>query len=64
MHVKLNLIEFQYVLFLVGSIGLQFWDYGGSTVITNSYIRLTSDHQSQQGILWNTLVSDQPSLTK
>ena len=43
--------------YLAGSIGLQFWDFGGSTSITNNYIRLTEDHQSQKGYLWNAIVS-------
>ena len=42
---------------LAGSVGLQFWDFGGSTMITNNHIRLTEDHQSQKGFLWNSLVS-------
>lgn len=41
--------------FQTGSMGLQFWDFGGATAITNSYIRLTSDHQSEQGNLWNNI---------
>ncbi|XP_028414980.1 VIP36-like protein [Dendronephthya gigantea] len=41
--------------FQAGTIGLQFWDFGGSTLITNNYIRLTEDHQSQKGYLWNSL---------
>ncbi|CAB4026102.1 vesicular integral-membrane VIP36 [Paramuricea clavata] len=41
--------------FQAGSMGLQFWDFGGSTMITNNYIRLTEDHQSQKGFLWNAL---------
>ncbi|XP_067656967.1 vesicular integral-membrane protein VIP36-like [Haliotis asinina] len=30
------------------------WDFQGSTLVTNQYIRLTSDHQSLQGAIWNT----------
>lgn len=30
------------------------WDYIGSTIITNSYVRLTPDHQSRKGAIWNT----------
>ncbi|CAC5422571.1 LMAN2 [Mytilus coruscus] len=30
------------------------WDFVGSTLVTNSYVRLTSDHQSRQGGIWNT----------
>lgn len=32
------------------------WDFGGSTVVTSSYVRLTPDRQSKRGILWNTVV--------
>ena len=38
-----------------------FWEFGGSTVVTSSYVRLTPDRQSKRGILWNTVVSDQPA---
>lgn len=34
-----------------------FWTFGGSTVITSNYVRLTPDRQSKKGILWNTSVS-------
>ncbi|ODM91459.1 VIP36-like protein [Orchesella cincta] len=29
------------------------WDFQGSTIVTNQYIRLTPDSRSQQGSLWN-----------
>lgn len=29
------------------------WDYGGSTMVTSNYVRLTSDKPSQAGIVWN-----------
>ncbi|XP_074640838.1 vesicular integral-membrane protein VIP36-like [Tubulanus polymorphus] len=29
------------------------WDFIGSTMVTNQYVRLTPDHQSKQGGLWN-----------
>ena len=32
------------------------WDFVGSTMVTNSHIRLTSDHQSKQGAIWNNVV--------
>ena len=38
--------------------GVPFWDYVGSTIVTNKFIRLTSDSQSLQGALWNIVVSD------
>ncbi|XP_063980277.1 vesicular integral-membrane protein VIP36 [Diachasmimorpha longicaudata] len=31
------------------------WDFMGSTMVTNDYIRLTADLQSQQGALWNSV---------
>ena len=33
-----------------------FWEFGGSTVVSSSYVRLTPDRQSKQGSLWNTVV--------
>lgn len=33
------------------------WDFMGSTMVTNNYIRLTPDLQSKQGALWNSIVS-------
>lgn len=33
------------------------WEFGGSTVVTSSYVRLTPDRQSKKGMLWNTVVS-------
>ena len=35
---------------------MPFWDFGGSTVVTSSYVRLTPDRQSKQGSLWNNVV--------
>ncbi|XP_003384673.1 PREDICTED: vesicular integral-membrane protein VIP36-like [Amphimedon queenslandica] len=32
---------------------IPFWEFGGSTVVTNDYVRLTPDRQSKQGSLWN-----------
>jgi Legume-like lectin family len=32
------------------------WDFVGSTIITNNYVRLTSDERSQQGAIWNNVV--------
>ncbi|XP_065828743.1 VIP36-like protein [Oscarella lobularis] len=31
------------------------WDFSGSTVVTNNYIRLTPDRQSKRGMLWNKI---------
>ena len=35
---------------------IPFWEFGGSTVVTSSYVRLTPDRQSKRGVLWNTVV--------
>jgi mannose-binding lectin 2 len=37
--------------------GIPYWDFVGSTIVTNKFIRLTSDSQSLQGGLWNTIVN-------
>ena len=34
-----------------------FWTFGGNTVISSNYVRLTPDRQSKSGFLWNTYVS-------
>ncbi|XKL59843.1 hypothetical protein PGB90_000859 [Kerria lacca] len=31
------------------------WDFLGSTIVSNNYIRLTSDDQSKIGAIWNTV---------
>ncbi|KAL5021298.1 hypothetical protein ScPMuIL_000453 [Solemya velum] len=36
-------------------MSLPLWDFTGSTMVTNSYVRLTSDHQSLQGAIWNSV---------
>lgn len=36
-------------------MSVPYWDFMGSTVVTNDYIRLTTDIQSQQGSLWNSV---------
>lgn len=38
-------------------ISIPFWDFTGSVMITNSYIRLTPDLQSRSGAIWNNVVS-------
>lgn len=38
------------------------WDFGGSTVISDHYIRLTPDRQSRRGSLWNKIAFDPPPL--
>ncbi|XP_020627093.1 vesicular integral-membrane protein VIP36-like [Orbicella faveolata] len=34
---------------------IPYWDFRGSTFISSSYIRLTPDHQSKRGGLWNSV---------
>lgn len=36
---------------------MPYWDFMGSTMVTNNYIRITPDLQSKQGALWNSVVS-------
>ena len=36
---------------------IPYWDFIGSTFVTNSYIRLTPDLQSKSGAIWNQVVS-------
>ncbi|GIY74524.1 vesicular integral-membrane protein VIP36 [Caerostris extrusa] len=36
-------------------ISIPFWDFTGSVMITNSYIRLTPDLQSKSGAIWNNV---------
>lgn len=41
---------------------IPYWDFMGSTMVTNNYIRLTADQQSKQGAIWNSVVSSKVSL--
>lgn len=34
---------------------IPYWDFMGSTMVTNNYIRLTPDLQSKQGAIWNSV---------
>ncbi|KRX55165.1 Protein RRP5 -like protein [Trichinella sp. T9] len=34
---------------------IPFWNFGGSTIVTSDYVRLTPDSPSRQGFLWNTI---------
>ncbi|XP_076295456.1 vesicular integral-membrane protein VIP36 isoform X2 [Lasioglossum baleicum] len=34
---------------------IPYWDFYGSTMVTNNYIRLTPDLQSKQGAIWNSV---------
>jgi len=36
--------------------GIANWDFLGSTMLTNTHIRLTPNEQSHQGAIWNTHV--------
>lgn len=50
--------KFAQRLFLVpGMASLQNWEILGSAVATDDFIRLTPDHQSKQGAVWNIIVS-------
>ncbi|XP_043925370.1 vesicular integral-membrane protein VIP36 [Protopterus annectens] len=37
----------------VGSSSMPLWDFGGSTMLTSQYIRLTPDERSKEGSIWN-----------
>ncbi|XP_059488920.1 vesicular integral-membrane protein VIP36 isoform X2 [Neocloeon triangulifer] len=37
------------------SMSIPNWDFMGSTMVTNNYIRLTPDLQSKEGAIWNTV---------
>ncbi|CAK9807552.1 Vesicular integral-membrane protein VIP36 [Anthophora quadrimaculata] len=34
---------------------IPYWDFLGSTMVTNNYVRLTPDLQSKQGAIWNSV---------
>ncbi|XP_041476999.1 vesicular integral-membrane protein VIP36-like [Lytechinus variegatus] len=40
---------------------LPMWDIMGNTMVTNSYIRLTPDHQSMRGAVWNQVPNKSPN---
>ncbi|XP_071947642.1 vesicular integral-membrane protein VIP36-like isoform X1 [Antedon mediterranea] len=37
------------------------WDFIGSTIVTNNYIRLTPDRQSKRGAIWNKVPNESPN---
>lgn len=37
-------------------VTIPFWDFAGSTMVTNNHIRITPDVQSTIGSLWNSVV--------
>lgn len=43
-------------LFVGAGMTIPYWDFMGSTMVTNNYVRLTPDSQSKQGLLWNSVV--------
>jgi Legume-like lectin family len=43
--------------FSAAGMTVLYWDFMGSTMVTNNYIRLTPDLQSKEGAIWNTVVS-------
>lgn len=43
-------------LFVGAGMTIPYWDFMGSTMVTNNYVRLTPDSQSKQGLLWNSMV--------
>ena len=43
--------------YLGSGMTIPYWDFMGSTMVTNNYIRLTPDLQSKQGAIWNSVVS-------
>lgn len=45
-------------LFLGAGMTIPYWDFMGSTMVTNNYVRLTPDSQSKQGQLWNSVVGN------
>jgi hypothetical protein len=50
------IIRFIVVIIIIAG-GVPYWDFVGSTIVTNKFIRLTSDSQSLAGGLWNAVVS-------
>lgn len=45
-----------FILFLGSGFSVPLWDFVGTTMVTNNYVRLTPDYQSRQGGIWNTMV--------
>lgn len=37
-------------------MSLPFWEFGGTTMVTTNYVRLTADLQSRSGSIWNQVV--------
>lgn len=46
-----------YGILCIGSgITVPNWDFMGSTIVTDKYVRLTPDLQSKSGSIWNSIV--------
>ncbi|CRK88215.1 CLUMA_CG001996, isoform A [Clunio marinus] len=41
--------------FLTAGLTVPYWDYTGSVMFTQSYVRLTPDEQSMSGAIWNQI---------
>eukprot|EP01137_Pigoraptor_chileana_P014953 Opistho-2@70243 len=41
--------------YIGAGLDIPYWDFGGSTVVADDYVRLTPDRQSKQGYLWAKL---------
>jgi hypothetical protein len=58
-HHSFDLLIWYFIrFFLATGTGWQipYWDFHGSTIVTNQHIRLTPDLRSQQGAIWNSVV--------
>lgn len=42
-------------MFLAAGLTVPYWDYTGSVMFTQSYVRLTPDEQSMSGSIWNQI---------
>ncbi|XP_077992634.1 vesicular integral-membrane protein VIP36-like [Glandiceps talaboti] len=36
-------------------MNIPLWDFSGNTMVTNNFVRLTADRQSQKGAIWNKI---------
>lgn len=53
MHCRNNFVS----LCVTGAgASIPYWDFAGNTIVTSTYIRLTSDQQGRIGGLWNNIV--------
>lgn len=56
-------VKFKRVIFITkqmyiaaSGMTIPFWDFTGSTMVTNNHVRITPDLQSSTGTLWNSVV--------